>query len=54
MEYMTFNFSCSYAGLVNLLPFYGVDTEDRAILNTTGYAMTEKELAKNPALRLSS
>lgn len=31
MKYMTFNSSCSYAGLANLLSFYGVDTEDRAI-----------------------
>ena len=28
MKYMTFNSSCSYAGLANLLSFYGVDTED--------------------------
>lgn len=31
MKYMTFNSSCSYAGLANLLSFYGVDTEDRKI-----------------------
>ena len=31
MKYMTFNSSCSYAGLANLLSFYGVDTEDRDI-----------------------
>ncbi len=31
MKYMTFNSSCSYAGLANLLSFYGVDTEDREI-----------------------
>lgn len=31
MKYMTFNSSCSYAGLANLLAFYGVDTEDREI-----------------------
>ncbi|MBD5162840.1 MAG: hypothetical protein HDT14_12685 [Oscillibacter sp.] len=31
MKYMTFNSSCSYAGLANLLSFYGVDTEDRSI-----------------------
>lgn len=31
MKYMTFNASCSYAGLANLLSFYGVDTEDRKI-----------------------
>lgn len=28
---MTFRSSCSYAGLANLLSFYGVDTEDREI-----------------------
>lgn len=31
MKYMTFNSSCSYAGLANLLAFFGVDTEDREI-----------------------
>lgn len=31
MKYMTFNSSCSYAGLANLLSFYGVDTKDRDI-----------------------
>jgi len=31
MKYMTFNSSCSYSGLANLLSFYGVDTEDRDI-----------------------
>ncbi len=31
MKYMTFNSSCSYAGVANLLSFYGVDTEDRTI-----------------------
>ncbi len=31
MKYMSFNSSCSYAGLANLLSFYGVDTEDRKI-----------------------
>lgn len=31
MKYMTFNSSCSYAGLANLLSFYGIDTEDRKI-----------------------
>ena len=31
MKYMTFNSSCSYAGLANLLSFYGVDIEDREI-----------------------
>ncbi len=31
MKYMTFNSSCSYAGLANLLSLSGVDTEDREI-----------------------
>ncbi|MCH5287484.1 MAG: hypothetical protein J1E43_08675 [Christensenellaceae bacterium] len=31
MKYMTFYSSCSYAGLANLLSFYGIDTEDRKI-----------------------
>ena len=31
MKYMTFNSSCSYAGLANLLSLYGTDTEDRKI-----------------------
>lgn len=31
MKYMTFNSSCSYAGLANLLALHGVDTEDAAI-----------------------
>ena len=31
MKYMTFNSSCSYAGIANLLSFYGIDTEDRTI-----------------------
>lgn len=31
MKYMTFNSSCSYAGVANMLALYGMDTEDRAI-----------------------
>ena len=31
MKYMTFPSSCSFAGLANLLVFYGVDTEDYEI-----------------------
>lgn len=31
MKYMTFNSSCAYAGLANLLEFYGVETEDYLI-----------------------
>lgn len=36
MKYMTFNSSCSYAGVANLLSFYGIDTEDRTIALTMG------------------
>ena len=31
MKYMTFNSSCSYAGVANMLEQYGLDTGDRAI-----------------------
>ena len=31
MKYMTFNSSCPYAGLANLLERYGIDTEDHQI-----------------------
>ena len=31
MKYMTFNSSCSYAGLANMLSTFGSDTEDRDI-----------------------
>jgi len=31
MKYMTFNSSCSYAGVANMLEQYGVDTNDRSI-----------------------
>ncbi len=31
MKYMTFNSSCSYAGLANMLEYHGVETEDRQI-----------------------
>lgn len=31
MKYMTFNSSCSYAGLANLLAFYDIDVSDRGI-----------------------
>ncbi len=31
MKYMTFNSSCSYAGVANMLEQYGVDTNDRFI-----------------------
>ena len=31
MKYMTFNSSCSYAGVANMLAQYGVDTDDRTV-----------------------
>lgn len=31
MKYMTFNSSCSYAGVANMLAVYGVETDDRTI-----------------------
>ena len=31
MKYMTFNSSCSYAGVANMLAQYGVETDDRTI-----------------------
>lgn len=31
MKYMTFNSSCAYAGVANMLAQYGVETDDRAI-----------------------
>jgi len=31
MKYMTFNSSCSYAGVANMLAQYGIDTYDRTI-----------------------
>lgn len=31
MKYMTFNSSCSYAGVANMLAQYGVDADDRSI-----------------------
>ena len=31
MKYMTFNSSCSYAGVANMLAQYGVEADDRAI-----------------------
>ena len=31
MKYMTFNSSCSYTGVANMLAPYGVETDDRTI-----------------------
>ena len=34
MKYMTFNFSCSFAGVANMLAQYGIETTDRDIALT--------------------
>lgn len=31
MKYMTFNSSCAFAGVANMLAAYGIDKEDREI-----------------------
>lgn len=36
MKYMNFNSSCAYAGLANMLAFYGVETEDYKIAEKMG------------------
>ncbi len=36
MKYMTFNSSCAYAGVANMLEHYGVDVEDREIALAMG------------------
>ena len=36
MKYMTFNSSCSYAGLANMLERFGIETEDREIALAMG------------------
>lgn len=45
MKYMTFNSSCSYAGLANLLSLHGVDTTDRRIALDMGlpYIFSKEE-----------
>lgn len=55
MKYMTFNSSCSYAGLANLLSFQGVDTEDRAIALKMGlpylFAHEDNQYLSGPMLQ---
>ena len=55
MKYMTFNSSCSYAGLANLLSHYGVDTEDRTIALQMGlpylFAYEEGQYLSGPMLQ---
>ena len=36
MKYMTFNASCAYAGLANILERFGIETEDREIALAMG------------------
>ena len=55
MKYMTFNFSCSYAGLANLLALHGLDTEDRTIALDMGlpylFALEDRRYAAGPMLQ---
>ena len=55
MKYMTFNSSCSYAGLANLLSCYGVDTEDRTIALKMGlpylFAYEDGQYLSGPMLQ---
>lgn len=55
MKYMTFNSSCSYAGLANLLSFYGIDTEDRDIALQMGlpylFACEDGQYLSGPMLQ---
>lgn len=55
MKYMTFNFSCSYAGLANLLALHGLDTEDRTIALDMGlpylFALEDRRYVAGPMLQ---
>lgn len=55
MKYMTFNSSCSYAGLANLLFFQGIDTEDRVIALKMGlpylFAYEDGQYLSGPMLQ---
>ena len=55
MKYMTFNSSCSYAGLANLLSYYGVDTKDRTIALRMGlpylFACEDGQYLSGPMLQ---
>lgn len=55
MKYMTFNSSCSYAGLANLLSFHGIDTEDRVIALKMGlpylFAYEDGQYLSGPMLQ---
>ena len=54
-KYMTFNSSCSYAGLANMLLRYGVDTQDREIARDMKlpfqFAYEEDEYRAGPMLQ---
>ena len=55
MKYMTFNSSCSYAGLANLLSHYGIDAEDRTIALKMGlpylFACEDGQYLSGPMLQ---
>ena len=55
MKYMTFNSSCSYAGVANLLELEGVETEDRQIALDMGlpflFSFTDGAYCSGPMLQ---
>lgn len=55
MKYMTFNSSCSYAGLANLLAFYDMDVSDREIALDMGlpylFAKEQEKYLAGPMLQ---
>lgn len=55
MKYMTFNGSCSYAGVANMLAHYGIDTDDRTIALEMGlpyyFARENGEYLSGPSLQ---
>lgn len=55
MKYMTFNSSCSYAGLANLLAFYDIDVGDREIALDMGlpylFAKEQEKYLAGPMLQ---
>lgn len=55
MKYMSFNSSCSYAGLANMLEYYGIETEDRQIALDMGlpflFSKEENAYSAGPMLQ---
>ena len=55
MKYMTFNSSCAYAGLANMLERFGIETEDREIALAMGlpylFAKEEGAYCTGPMLQ---